>query len=155
MPHHEDDDFAPPAPRAHPLEHPDFDPTRVHKIFYLGHPLAPDDKYTFEQNMEHVVWVMRECYDAGIYVVAPYHTICLALDDESLEYRRIGLEVDCNVVRKLDGLLLTGHKLSKGMIVERTAATRAHLPVMDFIGVEDSDLKPALKYWLKTLLTPG
>jgi hypothetical protein len=140
---------------SHPAELPNFDPTRSHKLFYLAHPLAPDDKYTFEQNMEHVVWVMRECYDAGIYVVAPYHTVSLALAENNLEHRRIGLEVDCNLVRKLDGLILTGHKLSSGMQVERKVAVEAKLQTFDFIGVEDSDLKPALKYWLKTLLTPG
>src|SRR5947208_2104557 len=98
----------------HPLEHPDFDPTRIHKIFYLAHPLAPDDQFTFDENMEHVVWVMRECYDAGIYVVAPYHTISLALDEDSLEHHRIGLEIDCTLIPKLDGLILTGHKRSRG-----------------------------------------
>lgn len=142
------------SPRQHPLEHPDFDPTRRHKIFYLAHPLATDDEFTFDDNMEHVVWAVRQCYSAGLYVVAPYHTISLALDENNLEHRRVGLEVDCNIVRKLDGLILTGHKLSSGMMVERKVAMAAKLQIFDFTGVKDADLKPALKYWFN-LLTPG
>lgn len=130
--------------RQHPLDHPDFDRTRVHAIWYLAHPLAPDEHYTFQQNMDHVVHMMRLCYDLGYYVVAPYHTICLALDDTNLEHRRIGLEVDCNLVRKLDGIILVGHKISSGMQQELLVAREYGKRVLDFTGRGDYSIEHLL-----------
>jgi hypothetical protein len=54
-------------------------------------------------------------YECGIYVIAPYHTVMLALNDDNPEYRRMGMEANHSAIRKLGKLLLVGHKLSDGM----------------------------------------
>lgn len=131
---------------SHPSSNPDFDAKREHEIWYLAHPLADDESYTFAQNMEHVVKLMRIFYEEGWYVVAPYHTICLALDDDNAEWRRIGLEVDCNVVRKLGKLILTGHKLSSGMRNEFLSCMETPGGVVhNFIGFTDDQLRTILR----------
>jgi hypothetical protein len=121
----------------HPVDHPGFSRRRYRKLFYLAHPLATDDDYNFDQNMNHVVKTLRFCYEAGLCVVAPYHTISLALDDNNLDHRRIGLEVDCELVLRLDGIILVGHKLSRGMKEELMTAQDYSLTVFNLIGKPD------------------
>lgn len=120
--------------RPHPLDHPDFGKTINEKVWYLAHPLAPDDKFNFQQNMDHVVHMMRLCFDEGFRVVAPYHTICLALDDDNLEHRRIGLESDCYVVKRLGRIIFTGHKMSSGMAQEQKSWEEAIIEYCDQYG---------------------
>lgn len=128
--------------RPHPLDSPDFGKTSSQKIWYLAHPLATDEHYTFQQNMDHVVHMMRLLFDCGIRTIAPYHTMCLALDDDNLEHRRIGLEVDCEIVKRLGGrVILTGHKLSRGMNVEvltaKTSLAVSEGEILNFIAWKD------------------
>lgn len=131
----------------HPSSNPNFDAKREHEIWYLAHPLAPDDRFTFQQNMDHVVKLMRICYEEGWYVIAPYHTICLALDDDNEEWRRIGLEVDCNVVKKFGRILLTGHRCSSGMCHERDTCLDFQYGglVYNFVGYNDVEFRHALR----------
>jgi hypothetical protein len=127
----------------HPASDPTFGSTILEPVWYMGHPLAPDDRFTFQQNMDHVVHMTRLFYDCGLRVVAPYHTICLALDDTNPEHRRIGLEVDCSVAKALGRIVLCGHKLSTGMKCERAAVreTGYELNILDFIGWKDKDIR--------------
>lgn len=108
----------------HPIDNPTFNPNTREKVWYLSHPLAPDERYTFEENMEHVKIMLRMCFDEGFRVIAPYHTICLCLDDNNPEHRKIGLETDCSVAYALGRIILTGHKVSRGMSCEVYAAVR-------------------------------
>lgn len=92
--------------------------TAAQPVWYLAHPLAPDDKYTVAQNMAHIVHLTRFFFDQGIYVTTPYHTCMLALDDTNREHRRMGIEMDLSVLHRLGRIICVGHKLSKGMIEE-------------------------------------
>lgn len=134
-------------PSRHPSSDPHFDAKREHEVWYLGHPLAGDAQYTFQQNMDHVIHMMRICYEEGFIVVAPYHTICLALDDDNSEWRRIGLECDCNVVRKLGRVILCGHKLSSGMGHElASCASVANGVVHVLVGHNDEEFRATLRF---------
>jgi hypothetical protein len=95
-------------------------------VYYMAHPLAPDEKFTFNQNMGHVVEMLKFFYGIGVRVIAPYHTMCLALDDDTPEDRRVGLEVDLSVVRSLKRLILVGHKISSGMRDELYANSESY-----------------------------
>lgn len=134
-------------PTRHPSSDPLFDPNRQRALWYLSHPLASDDKYTFQQNMDHVVHIMRICFEEGLHVVAPYHTICLALDDDNPEWRRRGLECDCTLARILGKVLLTGHKESAGMRHERQAALQSSKQVFvyNFVGYNDEQLRQIIR----------
>lgn len=93
----------------------------------MAHPIAPDDRFTYEQNMQHILDMMQFFYvECGIRVIAPYHTMCLVLPDDQPEFRRIGLEVDLVVVRALGRLILAGHKISSGMKDELVAVCESY-----------------------------
>jgi hypothetical protein len=139
-----------PRTSRHPSHDPDFDAKRQHIVWYLSHPLAPDDKFTFQQNMDHVIHLMRICYEEGVMVIAPYHTICLALDDDNPRWRRMGLECDCNMARLMGYVLLTGHKLSSGMNHEaqESMACKSGGIIRNLIGYNDEEFRVALR-WIK------
>jgi len=109
-------------------------------VWYLAHSLATDEHYTYEQNMDHVLVVARLLVDAGIRVIAPWHTLCLALDDDNPEHRRVGIEIDCYVAAELRKIILTGHKLSRGMTKERDAVLVRKGYVLNLVGVKDKFL---------------
>src|SRR5688572_12850205 len=95
-------------------EHPDFGKTIKMPVWYLSHPLAPDDRFSFNENMNHVLHMMKLCLGEGYRVIAPYHTLCL-IEDETDETRVRGLEIDCSVAADLGYMILCGHKMSSGM----------------------------------------
>jgi len=84
-------------------------------VWYLAHPLKPDEQYTVEQNMAHVVHMTRLFFEEGVYVCTPYHTCMLALDDTNLKHRAMGIEMDKAVLTKLNRIILVGHKVTVGM----------------------------------------
>ncbi len=137
-----------PRKTRNPSSDPSFSAKREHIVYYLSHPLAPDERYTFQQNMDHVIHLIKLFYAEDMYVIAPYHTICLALDDDNPVHRVIGLEVDCNVCRTLGNVMLTGHTFSSGMKHEATEAMRCKTGGMihNFIGYNDDELRTALRY---------
>jgi hypothetical protein len=132
----------------HPSSNPSFDAKREHQVYYLSHPLAPDGDYTFQENMDHVLHLVKLFFDEGWYVIAPYHTICLALDDEKPEDRVKGLECDCNIARLMGNVVLTGHKLSSGMRHERDEAMNCKRggTIHNFVGYNDEELRVALRF---------
>lgn len=107
------------------------------KVWYLAHPLKPDEKFTVEQNMEHVVRLTRIFFDHGIYVCTPYHTCMLALDDTNIEHRRMGIEMDNIVLRRLNKIILVGHKLSYGMAEELKLVQSQEGEVRDLTEISD------------------
>jgi hypothetical protein len=137
-----------PRTSRHPSSNPSFDAKREHKVYYLSHPLAPDDSYTFEQNMAHVVHMVKLFFEEGWFVIAPYHTICLALDDDNPDHRVLGLECDCNIARLMGNLVLTGHKISKGMQneAEQAMACKNGGIIHNFVGYNDDELRAALRF---------
>lgn len=117
-------------------KNPKFDRNSVEPVWYLAHPLATDELYTYDQNMEHVVTTLRFLIrDCKLRVMAPYHTMCLALDDADDEERRIGLETDLTIVRQTNRVILAGHKISSGMTDELLATVKSSGYVWNFVGL--------------------
>lgn len=110
-------------------------------VWYLAHPLKPDDKYTVQQNLDHVVHLTRLFFECGIYVAAPYHTVMLALDDDNLEHRRMGIEADLVVLAGLKHIILVGHKMSQGMLGELKLIVDLQGDWMNLTGYTDQMLK--------------
>lgn len=136
---------------THPIDSPNFRGCDGPPVWYLSHPLAPDGKYTFLQNMDHIVKLIEIFYEHDFPVIAPYHTICLALDDRNLEHQRMGLECDYQVVKALKRIVLCGHKLSKGMEGERNVILKEQEVgkpgfIVNLIGVPDE----GIRLWLKS-----
>jgi hypothetical protein len=136
--------------RFHPKDDPGFRYCNGPDVWYLSHPLAPDGRFSFQQNMDHVVILMRIFFDHDVHVIAPYHTACLALDDERPEHRRMGLECDCKTVKLLGRIILSGHRLSTGMECEKDVildmqgrGEEGH--IWNLIGVPDKEVAKWLK----------
>ena len=120
-------------------------------VWYLAHPVAPDDRYTYEQNMAHTLKVIGILMDAGVRVVAPWHTLCLCLDESNPDNRRLGLEIDCYVASALKRIILTGHKVSHGMKQEVQAIAKLGEEgwIIDVVGVSDEFLALAVTDMIK------
>lgn len=111
-------------------------------VYYMAHPVAPDDKFTYQQNMDHILEMMKFLYvECNIRCVAPYHTMCLVLPEHEPIYRKIGLEVDLVIVRQMRKLILVGHKISTGMRDELTAASESNSSILNFVGWKNASIK--------------
>jgi hypothetical protein len=127
-------------------------------VWYLAHPVAADAQFTTEQNLDHTVKIAEILFSAGFKVVAPWHLHCLFLR-ETPENREICLEVDCFLVEKIGRMILTGHKLSAGMLREHSTLfkTSSDYPdgreprLLNFVGYKDSDLKRIAESWVQQL----
>lgn len=135
-----------PSERYHPVGDPMFGTTSDTEVWYLAHPVAPDPIRTYQENLSDVAVWMRICFEEGFRVIAPYHTICLALDDENQEHRRIGLETDIYVAKKLGKIILSGHKLSSGMREEANAIVGMDGELIDLIEMDEQSARTHLRY---------
>jgi hypothetical protein len=95
----------------------DYSKIRPSDAWYLAHPVADDDKYTREQNLEHVLKMLKLCWEEGFPTVAPYHTTCLIFTEHP-EFVEPCLAMDVDVVCKLGKMIMAGHKVSNGMALE-------------------------------------
>lgn len=109
-------------------------------LWYLAHPVAGDDQYTYEQNMEHAKKVYVALLRAGLKVCAPWILDCMVLDDSIPEERALGMENDAAIYHRCDGIILTGHKLSRGMEREFTYFRSAGKRIIGFIGISLDDI---------------
>lgn len=109
-------------------------------VWYLAHPLKPDDHYTVEQNMDHVVKLTRLFFEHNVYVCTPYHTTMLALDDDNIEHRNMGIEADNEVLKLLNRIILVGHRISFGMNAEMELIIAQGGEVKNFVGLPDEML---------------
>lgn len=114
----------------------DFDRDSEQPVFYMAHPVASDNSYSIDQNLSHIIEMIYFFYTkCKVRVVAPYHTLCLTLDNKVPENLKVGLEVDCAIVKSLRRLILVGHKLSSGMKDEQLAAMEANSLIWNFVGL--------------------
>lgn len=109
-------------------------------IWYLAHPVASDGHSSLKENLIHTLEVSKIVWDAGFRIIAPWHTHCLFLDDTDKEHREAGMEVNRSIVRVCRGVILTGHKLSSGMLEEKLIAEKVQIPVIDLIGLGGDQL---------------
>lgn len=95
--------------------------TTERSVWYLAHPVAPDARFSYEENMSHVLHMAKLCWDEGFRVFVPWHTLCLIMPDSDPKLRAIGLEFDCDLVKMTGRMILSGHKISSGMRQELDA----------------------------------
>jgi len=105
------------------------------KLYYLAHPVGPDDVHTYEENIADGEDWWRALLRAGYNVDAPWLGLCHTLDDFDSADRKIGMEIDKKVLERLDGIILTGHTVSSGMKAELDLATEKDLPVFVLVDM--------------------
>jgi hypothetical protein len=104
----------------------------VKEVFYVAHPVSGDAKGNAFKAIEWVRWLTLN--DPSRVYVAPWVAEVLAFVDDVIEpsfYDRV-LADDQDVVRHLDGVLLVGGTLSRGMALECDAAIAAGKRIIDW-----------------------
>jgi hypothetical protein len=111
------------------------------KIYYLAHPVKGDEKYTTEQNLQHALIVQSILWEGGYATIMPWWTYCevygAGIPGKTLEKF---LQMDVETLRRCDGLILVGHRISHGMRVEANAADDADMTVIDLTGIPDDEI---------------
>lgn len=119
------------------------------KIYYLAHPVTGDDEYTYEENLEHAIEIARILYAADIYVDLPWYAIIHILDNNDPKHLEVGLQIVTNIAAERDGVIMVGHKISRGMSRERDTALDNARPVYNCTHVRDKDLVTVLRSFIK------
>lgn len=117
------------------------------KVYYLAHPIKPDEHRTTVQNLAHILVVQNILTQAGIFAVAPYFSFVhmYGSGHEKANHQWM-LDGDCEVARRLGRIILSGHKLSGGMRLELTAVENVAGEVIDLIRLTDEEILPHLMF---------
>lgn len=96
---------------------------------YLCHPLGvgSDRPSNLKKAAAWGSWIIRTF---GVPVIADWIWIS-QLWEETPANRELGLRIDCELVRIASEVWLVGGRVSPGMRIERNAADRAGLPIID------------------------
>lgn len=106
------------------------------RLVYVAHPVAGDVTANIARALRWLKWLAAG--DPEIAFIAPWiAAIMSGEDDNDPESRARGLRHDCEAVRRCDGLVLVGGRVSSGMAVESNAAKAAGIPVMDLTYMGD------------------
>lgn len=122
-------------------------------LYYLAHPVAADERFTFEQNKAHVLKVLSSIHNLGIDVICNWYADICFLNETDFETRERCLKRDCDLVGRLDGIILTGHKLSSGMVRELEVVEDYNRwnredawPIVNLVGVPTKDYGKHISY---------
>lgn len=126
----------------HPSDDAKFNRHSTDPIWYLAHPVASDEVKTIDQNLADILHLMRLFTRQGVKVQAPYYTLIQACEDNEPEIRLRGMEINLRICRTFGTILLTGHKVSKGMRDELDAATECKQGgvIFNFIGMSNAEI---------------
>lgn len=100
-------------------------------LWYMAHPVAPYDGVTIEENLRRAKCYLRALNRAGEYVIAPWIGLVESLDDDDQDDKLHGFQVDLECLRRCDGIVLCGPKVSDGMRLELQEAKECGLKVVD------------------------
>lgn len=106
------------------------------EVWYVAHPVSGDWRGNCERVKEWVRWLI-EADPTRVYV-APWVAEVEAWGDREVPsgfYDRV-LADDCEVVRRLDGLVAVGGRWSTGMMREAECARANDIPVADWTRYE-------------------
>ena len=115
------------------------------KLVYIAHPVATDEKFTTEQNVQDILRIVKNInngdrpvfppFEGKIVPCVPYLSDVLAMNDSISQERKIGIDNGMAVINTgmFDELWLTGHKLSLGMQEEVNLFKLQGKPIINLI----------------------
>lgn len=103
------------------------------RVYYMAHPVSGDVPGNVARALRWFKHLVDQHPDWAIS--APWIPYVLGLSEETDRER--GLRDDMEMVRRCDGILLVGGKLSGGMALELQAANIAGLDVVDLLHLGD------------------
>lgn len=96
------------------------DEEKAKEVFYVAHPVSGDIQANIDNVVAWIKWLTLN--DPSRVYVAPWVAEVMAFKDmgelDPAFYDRV-LQDDVTVLRKLDGILMVGGKISRGMGIER------------------------------------
>lgn len=104
------------------------------EIWYVAHPVSGDIEGNLVETIKIIKWLTL--HDPARIYIAPWVAEVTAFKAENCDpafYDRV-LADDCEVVNRLDGVLLTGPTISRGMQLEYDAAIKAGKKVQAALG---------------------
>ncbi len=104
-------------------------------LYYLAHPVAPDNHHTYEENREDAKEWWTLLLRERVNVCAPWIGLCSVLNDSDPADRELGMAVDQSVLGRCDGLIFTGHTMSKGMRKEFQLGAEQGKRIINLIGL--------------------
>jgi len=111
------------------------------KVIFIGHPIGGD----VAGNVRKVLAICEEVHKGGYIPAVPYLVSLQYLNDDVVEDRQLGIEVnhECFRRRFVDELWLYGDRISEGMKGEVLLAAELNIPVIPKTTGTKRDL-PAL-----------
>lgn len=103
-------------------------------IIYVAHPVSGDVQDNCDKVLKWLRW-LTEADPSRIYIAPWVGEVLAHLDLDPIPadfYDRV-LSDDEEVVRRCDGILLTGGRMSTGMKREHSAAVQAHKNIYDLV----------------------
>jgi hypothetical protein len=100
------------------------------EVYYLAHPVSDDPEGNVKNTLAWLAWL--EEYVPSKIFIAPWVGLVMTYfgRDVSQEVYDRALADDCEVVRRCDGVLMVGGRVSKGMALEAAAAQERDLRVI-------------------------
>lgn len=119
------------------------------KVLYIAHPLEGDISGNLGRAKRWIRWAFT---NFEVSPVADWVLLATIFDDRGMWSRDRFLKADVSLVEKCDGILLTGGRISPGMEIERLAALRAGISVIDLTRFGPEPPNPNLVEELALLL---
>lgn len=111
------------------------------RLWYLAHPIAPDSKYSTEENLKHALKVQEILRGHDIWTVAPWFSWVTLYGASKEGEVETFLRYDEAVVEALNfNVIAAGHKLSSGMQRECNFAINNNGNVHILVGTPDRKL---------------
>jgi hypothetical protein len=107
---------------------------------FVAHPVAGDVRANLIEAARCVRWVALE--HPEVVPVAPYLTLCAALDERVPEERQLGMRIGQAVLARCGYMWLFGSWVSGGMAEDIWLAHRFNVETRDFTGERMPELPP-------------
>ena len=120
------------------------------KLYYMAHCLNPENLETYESNILSAKRNLYLLLKNKLNVIAPWiahvdvylHEVYTATKEERDDLEKAGLEIDFNVIKRVDGIILTGPRISNGMKRELDVAIKFNKTIVnclceDYSGLEN------------------
>ena len=104
-------------------------------VWYMAHPVSGDVPANLARALRWLRWLSITRPEATY--IAPWIPAVMVGDDSDPVQRAKGLADDIAVVKRCDGIVLVGGRISTGMAIEQGAALVANLPILDLTHLGD------------------
>ena len=104
------------------------------KMLYLSHPLSASTDEERQRNRENATrWAAFIAWHCKVAICADW--IVLSSVWTEAQGRELGLKLDCEQVRRCDGIVVVGGRITSGMTIEIDAGKAWNKPICDLTSL--------------------